>query len=95
MVATFIQTKVKKKKRRKMNRQFDLLTMDCKIDILENMAALAMAYESENNTGDSIELLACDYGQVYLLELADFELIEMATVVSWGGPKPPKPPRIV
>lgn len=66
----------------------------CRNGILTDMVALAKAYEAAENTGDSIEQLACDFGQSYMLTLADFNAINVETVVSWVGPIPPKPPRI-
>lgn len=78
-----------------MSRQFDLKSSACQEGILTDMVALAKAYEAEENTGDDIELLACDFGQTYMLDVADFGLINISSVVAWSGPRPTKPPRIV
>lgn len=85
-----------KKKTRKMSRQIDdpNKTATCRNGILTDMVALAKAYEALHSTGDSIELLACDFGQSYALVVADFTAINVASVTAWVGPIPPKPPRI-
>lgn len=93
--AAWIENMRKTKKNKKMsNRQFDYLDSECQELILENMVALAKQYETIEETGDSIELLATDFGQSYLLTVSDFLLIDVENVVEWGGPRPPKPPRI-
>lgn len=75
-------------------RQFDNLSSTCQIAVLTDMVALAKAYESIHSTGDSIAQLAVDFGQTYLLTLADFSSINISQVTEWVGPMPNKPPRI-
>jgi hypothetical protein len=90
MLATFMEFKRKKNNMR----QFDNLGTPCQNAILTDCVALAKAYEAEENTGDDIELLACDFGQLYMLNVADFGAININNVVAWLGPRPSKPPRI-
>lgn len=84
-----------KSKKKKYMRQIDNLAPACQGAILYDMVALAKAYEAVHNTGDTFEELACDFGQTYMLTLADFGGINISNVVSWVGPIPPKPPRII
>jgi hypothetical protein len=92
LFATFIEFKIKNK----MSRQIDDPNKGttCRQGILVDMIALAKAYEAEENTGDDIELLACDFGQVYMLTVTDFAGVNIEQVTSWTGPRPQKPPRI-
>jgi hypothetical protein len=88
LFATFIEFKKNKM------RQFDNLSATCQTAVLTDMVALAKAYESVHSTGDSIAQLAVDFGQTYLLTLADFNSINISQVTEWVGPMPNKPPRI-
>jgi hypothetical protein len=94
MLTTLIEFKMRKKKNKNMSRQFDNLSNGCREAILTDMVALAKQYETIEETGDDIELLATDFGQVYLLTVEDFLAINVEMVVEWVGPRPQKPPRI-
>ena len=82
-------------KRKKKMRIFDNFTEDVKIDILETCVAYAKGEIEEigNPMNYSIEIMAASYGGMFFIEVPDFGLIEIQTVVAWTGPRPTHLPR--
>ena len=79
-------------------RHIETKTGDFIVDYLEDLVRVAKAWEHVNQSNDDIELIACDFGQMYGIEPADFATYEIdipnISYTEWVGPVPNKPPRI-
>lgn len=86
-----------KNNKKKMSniRKWQELTSDVQIDILETFVGYAKK-DIENGDFEADETvlsIALLYGWVFELTPTDFNLIDIQTIVSWHGSKPPRPPK--
>lgn len=85
-------TGMKKNKIKKM-RIFDELNLTTKIQILETAIAYAKQDIEENNLEVNLITHACGFGEMFLLQEPDFDLINPVIITGWVGSTPPHRPK--
>ena len=81
------------KKNKKKMRRFEELNTITKIQVLESAIAYAKQDIEENNLEVNLITHACGFGEMFLLQEPDFDLINPVIITGWVGSTPPHRPK--